>query len=521
MAKRPDPTLGVHLLETITKGMYSEPLHSLREYVQNAYDSVRAARRNGSLGPNDGEVSIVLDEESRIIRIRDDGTGLGPEEAAVRLLDLGSSDKAESDSGSARNAGFRGIGRMAGITYCETLRFETSSGDGRKCVVEFDAAGINRLTQAGRKAATIVDAIRQNSEIMEETESEGKRYMEITLNGLNGAGDNFLNEEQIERYLAQSAPVAYAPEWSFGEKIRAIANEAGNPSSLDHVRINIRDASGNRRREIRRPFKNTFSTINAGRVVRRVRVHDVVALPRVGEASDGWWGWLAVHERRGALGGIPFAGLRIRMHNIEIGDASILRGLFTTPNLAMWCFGEIHIVDHQLTPNAQRDNFEDSKGWKLIRERLRAEAVSIDKEIRTESRQRSRSVATLDKRARKFLKGMHDAIEHGFVSRDDQSDWIEKAEAEAKKLADQEKIRSRPEQDRKSIGEIRREVEAAASRAKKVKHTKADKAHAHLSREARRVLRKVHEILKSELDEDSYRGIAEKINTALRPGEEK
>ena len=132
-----EPSLGVHLLGTITKGMYSNPLHCIREYVQNAYDSIREARRQRLLGYDDGTVIIVVDTEARTLKIRDDGTGLDPEAAVVRLVDLGSSPKATSAEGSTVNAGFRGIGRMAGISYCDVLRFGTSDGKGRKIRCHF------------------------------------------------------------------------------------------------------------------------------------------------------------------------------------------------------------------------------------------------------------------------------------------------------------------------------------------------------------------------------------------------
>ena len=519
MASSRQPTLGVHLLETITRGMYSEPLHSAREYVQNAYDSIRSARRSGLLASDAGEVRVVVDADARTARIRDDGTGLSPEEAAVYLLDLGNSNKAETDAGSMRNAGFRGIGRMAGITYCKKLRFETSNGNGKKCIVEFDATGINRLTRAGQKATTIVDAIRNNSTLVEEAEDQGCHYLEVVLEGINRAGESFLKEDCLEGYLAQTAPVAYNPEWSFGGKIRSFAEEAESASSLDHIRVTIRDAAGNRRSDVRRPFRNTFSTTNTRGERRTVRVRDVVALPRDGAPVDGWWGWLALHERQGALANISFAGLRLRMHNIAVGDGAVIRDLFTTPSHAMWCFGEIHITDSTLTPNAQRDNFEESRAWRQIKERLRNEAVQIGKEIQRESAQRNASVETLKRRAEKKQKKAHKAIERGFVSPDEQKALVRELQDEVKKLEQKEGKRNRGEKEKETIRTIRHELEVVVKRVESVKTTKADVAQAHLSRETRRVLRKVREVLQSELDEETFRRIIEKINVALQPGQ--
>ena len=87
------PSLGVHLLETITRGMYSEPFHCIREYIQNAYDSIREARRNGLISADDGQILLTIDEMTRKLSIRDEGTGLSPESAAVHLLDIGKSDR--------------------------------------------------------------------------------------------------------------------------------------------------------------------------------------------------------------------------------------------------------------------------------------------------------------------------------------------------------------------------------------------------------------------------------------------
>ena len=60
MATNREPTLGVHLLETITRGMYSEPFHSIREYIQNAYDSIRRARRQGLISNEEGKILITI-----------------------------------------------------------------------------------------------------------------------------------------------------------------------------------------------------------------------------------------------------------------------------------------------------------------------------------------------------------------------------------------------------------------------------------------------------------------------------
>ena len=500
--------------------MYKEPLHCIREYVQNAYDSIREARRAGILEPEEGAVWLIVDEEDRTLRIRDNGNGLAPEAAAVCLHDLGSSEKATSDKGASLNAGFRGIGRMAGISYCKTLRFETSDGKGRKCTVEFDAAGINRLTRAGQKPTTIVDAVRQHSEIGENPEVLDKHYLEVTLKGITKEESPFLKQKHLAEYLQQTAPVAYDPSsWSYGPKIQSFAEKFDSPKSLEHIAIYICDHDQNVQVDVRRPFKNTFSTVDGRRKnYRNVRVKDVIELPRDGDVANGWWGWLAEHERNGALTDAPYAGLRIRMHNIEIGNEEIIKRLFTTQAQARWCFGEIHVTNFKVTPNAQRDDFEPSPTWRQIEERLRNEAKRIEREVRKESEDRNRSSERVVKRANKKAKSAQEALSQGIVSRDQKETLLDGLVAEAENLEQEKSKKRHSEAGKKQLSEAAKRLRQVAKEIESVKRTSTDDALAHLDKRTRRVVFKILKVLKCELDETKFRNIEEKINSALQPG---
>ena len=280
--------------------MYSEPFHSVREYIQNAYDSIRKARRTGLLKPTEGEIKVHIDKDRRRMSIADNGAGLTPEEASVHLLDIGHSDKARTTEESTHNAGFRGIGRLAGISYCKKLRFETSAGDGRKCNVEFNAAGINRLTKPGQEPTTIVNAIDENSNIKEFRCETEQHYLKVTLEGLE-PDSPFLEENDLRDYLALHAPVAHDTSgWSYGKAIEQLAKESGHPGCLENVRVLICDHRGRTKQDIRRPFRNIFQTANArGGKRRTVRVNGVKKLPLSGTPKGTFWGWLAEHDREG------------------------------------------------------------------------------------------------------------------------------------------------------------------------------------------------------------------------------
>ena len=519
MATKSSPVLGVHLLETVTRGMYSDPFHSIREYIQNAYDSIRKARRCGLLGRDEGCIKVEVDESTRRLCIYDNGTGLSPEEGAVHLLDIGYSEKARTDTGSIQNAGFRGIGRMAGISYCEKIRFETSNGDGRKCRIEFNAAGINKLTKPGQIPTTIIEAINQNSHIAEVPEESGKHFLQVVLEGLE-SGSPFLSETKLRDYLALNAPVPYDPSvWSYGDAIHRVAAYVGKERSLEHIELLICDSESNVLYDVRRPFRDTFRTANAqGRNHRTIKVDGIQPLPCAAIKNEKYWGWLAIHEREGALADVSYAGLRIRMHNIAIGDDTIVAALFSSPWLSRWCFGEIHITDLSLIPNSQRDDFEPSKEWDRIKEQLRGEARSLEQTIRRESSERNRSVSVLAKRTKNEIESAKDTIETGFISHEEKDATLEQLERTSKKLESEAKRRKRPEIDKTTLIDLQREVEIVKEKIKAVRKTGTDDALAHLNKQSRNVVRTVFRVLKNEVSQQQFGSIQEKIYTALKPG---
>jgi len=70
----PTPKIGAFVLETLTTGMYTNPLDSIREYIQNASDGIRSAKRFKQLKPHDGMITVSLDPGKRSLTVRDNGT---------------------------------------------------------------------------------------------------------------------------------------------------------------------------------------------------------------------------------------------------------------------------------------------------------------------------------------------------------------------------------------------------------------------------------------------------------------
>jgi len=109
--------IGKYTLESLTNGMYSSPMDMFREYIQNSVDSFDDAMVRKIERENVLRIDIYIDDSERRITIRDNGCGIPAGEAVATLLDIGNSQKSRNNF-----RGFRGIGRLAGLSYCDLER---------------------------------------------------------------------------------------------------------------------------------------------------------------------------------------------------------------------------------------------------------------------------------------------------------------------------------------------------------------------------------------------------------------
>src|SRR5580693_5368166 len=128
---RPEQPLlvGKDILELLSTSMYIDPMSMYREYIQNSADAVELAQTAGLLHAA-GQVEIRIDPTSRVVVIRDNGAGLGQEQFIHQLTALGGSKKRGTKA-----RGFRGVGRLAGLAFCQELIFR-SRQEGEKSVHE-------------------------------------------------------------------------------------------------------------------------------------------------------------------------------------------------------------------------------------------------------------------------------------------------------------------------------------------------------------------------------------------------
>jgi molecular chaperone HtpG len=195
------PHIGSFVLETLTLGMYGDPKHTLREYVQNAFDSIRAARRT-KLVKESGRVAISFEPDS--IKIIDDGLGIPSGQAWATLTSIGASKKERQ-----RDAGFRGIGRLAGMAYCKCLTFRTRfSGESVVSSVSFDCVLLMAAMGAdegGDVELSSLLASAVTSDIEAATPHDSDHFFEVQLSGLDNTPETLKDVEEVKSYLSETS----------------------------------------------------------------------------------------------------------------------------------------------------------------------------------------------------------------------------------------------------------------------------------------------------------------------------
>jgi molecular chaperone HtpG len=388
--------IGSYVLESLTTGMYDEPRHAIREYVQNGFDAIRRARRNRWLKPEEGTIVISLDSSASSLTIRDDGTGISSLSAWKILSSVGASSKDRREQ-----AGFRGIGRLAGIAYCERLRFITKyRGELEETTVTFDCErfrkGMDPQRDAGEDVQTLLtESIKDTRRRVSDAEAP-LHYTRVVLEDLNQAPSEITDVGELKSYLSQTAPVGFHPEWLFSDQILAASKESDEP--LDAVKMELHhypateDLARRAERTVddgvdtalalddpnRQPDRyviyKPYRPVQSPKSRKPVRVTGIRLL-KDEAIPPKWWGWVGITQLLASLKDDDASGLRIRMWNIQIDGTAITDQLFGEVRASYdrfnhWYIGEIHVTSDQLIPNARRDGFEENKAWRDIKNEL-------------------------------------------------------------------------------------------------------------------------------------------------------
>lgn len=508
--------VGKYTLESLTTGMYEQPLIVYREYIQNAVDSLELAVKNRVILPLDMRIDIVINEDDKRVSIIDNGMGLPKQNAASILLSIGASQKLHSDS-----RGFRGIGRLGGLSYCDTLVFKTTyPGEDSATIVTFDCKRLKSLlipgSNDGMSMEDVVHAI--SSVRYEEAESSDHSFSVEMINV--DSDTELINIDDVSGYLSQCAPVPYSPSFFMADKIHKYLNSKG--ISLGEFPVFIGRNIG-RMKPIHKSFKRHYT---AGREHVDNTIYDVTMFDVVNTDNKLIAiGWYADTDWLGTIHDDAIRGLRLRKGNIQIGDDRTLNGIFSQSRFNGWNQGEIFVLDNALIPNARRDNFEQNTAYhQLIKTLKNTIGSQLSAAIGKASRERNDPSKKAINEAKKAVDEGKNALQQGFASGVAKQRLVEnltKTLDATREVADKKKKTSSTSQSIKKSEEIQTAVTQLETTLGKIEdsdHFKIEVLKGRISKKEKKILTIVTDVLSEYLDDQLVNHIIDQINDAILNG---
>ena len=351
--------IGKDVIESLTIGMYDDSRFIYREYIQNAADQIDKARQQKLV--EEGEIHIAIDADKKIISIEDDATGIEANKVVEILKNIAQSTKQRGV-----DKGFRGIGRLGGLGYCDKLIFETSfKGEAIKSIMTWDATKlksiINNRSQK-EEASSVIDEV---TTLKTEKEKPELHYFKVTLSGVTNA--DLLDVKEIRNYLSMVAPVPFSKSFIYSKKIYDELKKENIEVDEYKTFINTDPL-----------FKGYNSYIYEGTDQNNRKkigeVIDVLFFKDYDKKNNQlFWGWYGITEKNQSLNQINYSrGFRLRKSNIQIGNEDTLIKFHRDRRFQFYFFGEVYAIHKDLIPNARRDNFSETDTYYEFETKLKS-----------------------------------------------------------------------------------------------------------------------------------------------------
>lgn len=433
--------VGKYTLESLTTGMYSDPKIVYREYIQNSVDSLETAVQLSLLEPQSMRIDIIIDVADSYISIRDNGTGLSSSIAVPTLMNIGSSQKRHSNS-----RGFRGIGRLGGMSYCGRLVFTTSAeNEATKTIIEFDCQKLRKLLIPGANEEMDLATVLSNvTRVHREDEKKERHYFTVEMFDVSGFSD-LLNIDTVKSYISQVAPLTYeSRRFFYSPDLHRFLAENGY--EIEEFPIFI-GASNSELEPVYKPNRHRYHSDR-----NKKKNDEILSLRTFRVEIEGELyalGWYGICNWLGSLSEQEISGIRVRKGNILIGDSRTLNSIFKEPRFNGWTQGELFIVTDKLIPNARRDDFEQNEAYyKLINALQEGIGIEISRTIRETSSLRNDTSAKVITEVQTQVSNAAVIVAEGFNSSVDKSrllDQLTAAEETLKKAKVREELRPKKE----------------------------------------------------------------------------
>lgn len=513
----------------LSEDLYPRKLEIIREYVQNASDALDAFEGVAETIEDDWEAVIKISVHGKSLVVFDTGIGMDAEEM-TKLKRVAYSEKKQGEE-----AGYKGIGRLAGIAVADKLKISsTSYGDPKLHSFEFRAGDmredISKKRKAGIQEPASIVINRHTTMTTSDVDSES-HYTMVELRDVRDSCLDILDIDPLKEYIADIAPVDFAPdsEFKYGSLISKKLRE--NVPDYSPKAVYLATQNGERQR-IYKPYDD--STLLPAPDFVEVRDPDNAQqlLAYCWYASKGRemlgkvrpTGKIFAVDGEGPEEKHRLAGLVYKLFGFSIGDRTLpQRTLWTTTlTRAQWFTGEIHIVDKNILPTTDRSNFIENE-WRVklyseardeISYRLNKEAQRISDDRQAfDTAQRIKK--TFEKYKERLGSGKIDRADLKTV-RDDVSRSLEQLRKRQAKCKDPDFIGQIKEVNR--LGATVKQELADPKLLKKAKSVADIAAEMKMTAKAKKVFEIIMEALQGHYtaDKDEYYRVAEKVYSAIR-----
>ncbi len=369
-----------HVLEALSGGLYPNKLDVIREYLQNSYDStreyIRAATTDDERKKREAESKVVVTVKGGSLFIHDNATGMDFQ-TLNEYRKIGFSRKPFGEY-----AGWRGIGKAAGLAVAEKLIVTTSQGKGETYMLTFDAKEMLQEVWELRSEGKNIpfnELIEKHSRI-KTIEGENESFTTVELHLIRKECPELLIKSLLVAHLSLIAPVPFRPDFEFAEKIE----EQLRGAIEDYTPINLYVENT----KVYKPYLKKW-TEEEGEESTTIDEPQFVSIYDEEEENLIAFCWYCMHSDKGQIklnvkvDGVPtsVSGLVYRLQDIKIGDPFLTRRTLwnTMPERSQWALGEVHILDRRVEPTSDRNDFIDNHARYTLYKQCRIIAREISR----------------------------------------------------------------------------------------------------------------------------------------------
>jgi molecular chaperone HtpG len=503
--------------------LYPRKLEIVREYIQNASDALDDFAPIADYIGDQADPQIKISIQGRSLLIYDNGIGMDHQEIK-KLKRIAYSEKKEGE-----RAGYKGIGRLAGLAVAEKLTISsTSYGDPKLHKFELRVKAcrddVAEKKQKGiTEYATVV--INRHTTISSLDVDPKEHYTLVELRDIDEKHPEILNPAHLREFVGEMAPVGFDPEFPHGKAIsEKLVKQLPDYSPKT---IWLANTETGDRMQVYKPYSNAMSLAEPEFIEIEDPKGDLVAfcwaapmgkemLQKVRPIGNRFTVPGDTPERRKRL-----AGLVYKLFGFSIGDRNLPTNTLWAKDVtrALWFTGEIHIVDKDVKPSTDRANFVDN----VARARLYEAAKKVPKRLNALAQDISDNRQAFDKAAEWEVRfrDLEKRLKNGGLERAElgtrRRELYEGLQTLKRKCKDKD-IEAYVRRTTKKGHELERRLDEVKVRKSKTDHVNDLARELEMTTQARSVYRIIMEVLEQhfENDKDTYYALSEEITKALK-----